>query len=163
MSLKDAHFVNVAGVSGTTAGSPIADFNAGGTISDTVCMSKYNKAYFLLSWGVGTTGTTTVTAIPIDSVGGTTTTAIPFRYKIITTPDTNAAWVTASSLLTTAASHKMYVFEVNADDLPLVSGVKYEYVYLNFADTNSDPLLGGCIIIMDEPRIAEDVSDTVTA
>ena len=163
--MSQFHWVMPPGVAGTTAGSPIADFNADQTISDTVCMGKYRTAYFQLFWGVGTTGTTTITAIPLTAVGGTATTAIPFQYKRISATETNTdwAWATSNSLLTTAGSHQIYVMKVSADDLPQVAGVTYEYVKLNFADTNSDPLIGGCIIFMADPRYDEDTLDAVTA
>ncbi len=164
MSLKDAHFCQVTSSSGTLAGTPLADFCEGSPISDTVSMAKYNKAYFIMYWGAVTgSPTETLTVIPISKVGGTTTTAIPFRYKHITVPDTNAPWVAASTVVTSAIASGMCIIEVNADDLPLVSGVKYEYCYLNIAELVDNIKLGGVIIIMDEPRIAEDVTDIVTA
>jgi hypothetical protein len=57
----------------------------------------------------------------------------------------------------------MEIIEVNAEDLPLVSGVKYEYVKLTITEADNGAKLGGVIIIMDEPRYAQDVSETVTA
>ena len=156
-NVQDVHWVLVQGVSGTTAGSPISDFNSGGTITDTVCMSKYNTAYFQIFWGVGTTGTTTITAIPIDSVGGSTASAIPFLSKKCSSTDTNTAWAAASSLLTTAGSHQMTIVKVCAADLP----IGYEYVYLNLAETASSALIGGCIVMMADPRYAQDTTETV--
>ncbi|KKN71415.1 hypothetical protein LCGC14_0421370 [marine sediment metagenome] len=164
MSLKDAHFHQVLTVDGTTAGTPLADQFDSGIDSDIVSMAKYNKCYFFLYWGVGATGTLTLTVIPCDDATPTnTTTAISFRYKIVTAPDTNAAWATSASLITTAGSSQIYVIEVSGEDLPLVSGVKYEYVKLNIAETDNVPKIGGVIIIMDEPRYAEDTTDLVTA
>lgn len=161
MSLKDAHFVMPPSTSDTLAGSPVADFVGTHVPTDTVSFAKYNKAYFVIFQGVGTAGTHTITAVPYSAVGGSTTTAIPFRYKIISSTDTNAAWVAASTLTTTAGSDQIWVIEVNADDLPLVSGVKYEYCSVLITAVDSTAVLGGCIIIMDEPRYAEDTTDTV--
>jgi len=161
MSLKDAHFVMPPSTSDTLMGSPIADMIGTHVPSDTVSFKKYNKAYFVMFQGVGTAGTHTLTVVPCASVGGSTTTAIPFRYKIISSTDTNAAWVAASTLTTSAGSDQIWVIEVNAEDLPLVSGVKYEYAYLYALAVDSTTVLGGCIIIMDEPRYAQDVSETV--
>lgn len=157
-STQDVHFVLVPGVSGTTAGSPIADFNSGGTVTDVVCMSKYHTAYFMIFWGVGTTGTTTITAIPTDDVLHTNhATAIPFLSKKCSSTDTNTAWAASSSLLTTTGSHQMTIVKVCADDLP----IGYEYVMLNLAETAASALLGGCIIMMADPRYAEDTTDSV--
>jgi len=166
MSLKDAHFHQITTVDGTTAGTPFVDQYDTSINSDVVSMAKYNKCYFIYYWGTnaGTAGTETLTVIPCDDADASnTTTAIPFRYKYITQPDTNAAWVAASTVTTEAAVSGMTIIEVNADDLPLVSGVKYEYVKLASAETVNGAKLGGIIIIMDEPRYAQDVSETVTS
>ena len=161
--MSQFHFVMPTG-STALAGGAIADFTDSGTITDTVCMSKYRTAYFIVHWGVGATGTITVTAIPIDSVGGTTTTAIPFQYSRISATETQTdwAWATSNTYATTAGSSQIYIFKVSADDLPLVSGVKYEYVYMNLAQLVNSELLGGCIIMMADPRYDEDTLDAVT-
>lgn len=163
MSLSDAHFVMPTGASGSLAGSPIADFVGAGAISDTVSFRKYNTAYFVLFQGVGTAGTHDLTVIPISSVGGSTATAIPFQYKTVSSVDTNTAWAWATSdtFLTSAGSHQIWIIKVNATDLPLVSGSKYEYAYLNISDNDGTAVLGGCIIIMDDPRYAQDITETV--
>ena len=160
MSMKDAHFCQVTSSAGTLAGTPLTDFAEGGPISDTVSMSKYNKVYFIVYWGAVTgSPRETLTVVPITKVSGSITTAIPFRYKHITTPDTNAAWVAATTVYTNAAASGMCIIEVNAADLP----IGYEYCYLSIAEYVDNLKLGGCIIIMDEPRYAQDVSEVVTA
>jgi len=165
MSLKDAHFHQITTADGTIAGTPLADQFDSNIDTDVVCMSKYNKCYFLMYIGaVSSTPTQTLTVIPCnDADASATNTAIPFRYKIVTSPDTNSVWTASSSLLTTTGASQIYVIEVNADDLPVVSGVKYEYIYMHIVETAGDGCLAGVIIIMDEPRYAEDVTDTVTA
>ena len=165
MSLKDAHFCQITTNDGVTAGTPLADQFDTAISSDIVSMAKYNKCYFLYYWGTnaGTAGTETLTVVPCDDKDpSNTTTAIPFRYKLCTTPDTNGAWVAASTYATTAIVSGLVIIEVNAADLPLVSGVKYEYVKLLSTELVNGAKLGGIIIVMDEPRIAEDISDTVT-
>ncbi len=161
MSLKDAHFSLLAGVTGTTIGAPIADSMQGGTISDTVKLSKYNTAYFCLLLGIrtGTTAVPVCTIIPIDAVGGNTTTAIPFHYKLVATPDTNAPWVAASTYTVVTGHNQAIIFRVEADDLPM----GYEYCYLNLTEPQDDPQVGACLIIMENPRFAEDTTDTVTS
>jgi len=163
MYSDDIHFVMPTGVADTLAGSPIADFGGSGTVSDTVCFEKYKTAIFVFFWGVGTTETPTFTVLPVPTVGGSATTAIPFQYKKVTATDTNTAWTwaTSNSLLCDAASDQIYALKVSAADLPLVSGVKYEYAYVNVAISNADALIGGCIIMMMDPRIAEATSDSV--
>ena len=165
MGLKDAHFHQITTVDGTTAGTPFADQFDTTIGSDIVSMGKYKKCYFLYYWGTnsGTAGVETLTVVPYDNAAGSNAgSAIPFRYKAITQPDTNAAWVTASTYDTAAIVSGLVVIEVKADDLPLVLGVKYEYVKLLSTEETNGAKLGGIIIIMDEPRYAEDVTDTVT-
>ena len=167
--MSQFHWVMPASTADTLAGSPVAAFAGTGTVSDTVCMSKYRTAYFQFFWGVGTTEVLTFTVIPITAVSGTTTTAIPFQYKRVSSTETNTdwAWATSDSLLTTAGSDQMYILKVSADDLPQVSvssavAVTYEYCYVNVAVTTDDALIGGCIIMMDDPRYDEATLDAVT-
>ncbi len=165
MSLKDAHFCQMTSENGVYAGTPYADQFDTAIKSDIVSMVKYNKAYFLYYWGTnaGTTGIETLTIIPCDDASASATeTAIPFRYKACTQPDTNAAWVAASTYDTAAIVSGLVVIEVNAENLPTVSGVKYEYCYLQSTEDTNGAKLGGIIIIMDEPRFGEDTTDTVT-
>ncbi len=158
-NVQDVHWVMPIGAAGSLAGSPISDFVAAGTISDTVSFAKYNTAYFLLFHGVGTAGTNDLTVLPIEKPGGTATTAIPFQYKRVSSVDTNTAWVwaTSNTLLTTVGSDQLYVIKVSADDLP----TGYEYAYLNISDNDGAALIGGCIIMMADPRYAQDTTETV--
>ncbi len=159
--MSDFHFVMPTG-STSLAGGAIADFHDSGTVTDVVSMAKYETAYFIIHWGVGVTGEITITAVPITEPGGTTTTAIPFMYKRVSAGETNTAWTASSSLATTAGSSQIYVIKVKASDLPVVSGNVYEYVYLSLAQLVNDPLLGGCIIMMADPRFNEATLDAVT-
>jgi hypothetical protein len=155
--MSDFHIVMPTG-STSLAGGAIADFQDSGTVSDVVSMKEYETAYFLVHWGVGTTGTSTITALPIDEPGGTATTAIPFQYKRMSAGETNTAWTTSSSLATTAGSEQVYMIKVKASDLP----AGYPYVYLNIAELVNGALLGGCIILMADPRYNEATLDAVT-
>ena len=164
--MSEFHFVASTPTAGTQAGLPIADFADGGTITDIVSMRKYETAYFMIYFGdtTGGTCTLTLTVIPCDdALASNTTTAIPFRYKRVSSGETNTAWTASSSLLTTVGDHQMYVIMVKTEDLPMVSGETYEYVYVNIAETTNDPALGGCIIMMADPRYNESTLDLVTA
>lgn len=162
-SVQDVHWVMPPSTSDTLAGSPVADMIGTDVPSDTVCFAKYKTAYFIWFWGVGTAGTQALTVVPISAVGGTTTTAIPFQYKRIHTTDNNGAWTQATSntVTTTAGSDQIYIVRVSSDDLPLVSGVKYEYAYSLATAVDSTAILGGCIVMMADPRYAEDTTDAV--
>ena len=165
--MSDFHFVTGTGAAGALAASAVADFNDGGCASDIVSMKQYETCYFIVHWGVATGGTATptITVTPCDdATPTTTTTAIPFQYKRVSAGETNTAWTTSSSLLCTAGSHQVYVIKVKAQDLPSVSNVVYEYVRCDLAETtNNDPLVGGIIIAMADPRYNEDTLDAVTA
>ncbi len=166
MSLHNAHFHQITTVDGTTAGTPLADQFDTAIASDIVSMAKYKKCYFIMYWGTnaGTAGTETLTVVPCDdATPSNTTTAIPFKYKSITQPDTNTAWTAASTYGCSARISGMEIIEVDAADLPVVSGVKYEYVKLQITELVDGAKLGGVIIILDEPRYAEDTTDLVTA
>jgi len=162
-NVQDVHWVMPTGVSDVLAGAPISDFVGTSVPTDTVCFKKYNTAYFLIINCLGTAGTHAITAIPYDSVGGTATTAIPFMYKRCHTTDTNTAWAwaTSNTVTTTAGSDQIYIVKVSADDLPIVSGVKYEYCSLLLTAVDSTAVLGGCIIMMADPRYAQDTTETV--
>ena len=164
--MSDFHFVTGTGAAGSLAASAIADFNDGGSSTDIVSMTKYEEAYFILHWGVGTTGTVTPTVVPCDdATPSNTTTAIAYEYKRISGGETNTAWTaaTAAGFETTAGSHQVYVIKVRASNLPVVSGNVYEYIRLDLAETTNAALLGGVIVMMAKPRFNEATLDTVTA
>ena len=164
--IHNAHFHQVTSVNGSLAGTPYADQFDTAIVSDVVSMAKYKKCYFLYYWGTnaGTAGTEALTVIPCDNATpDNVTTAIPFKYKACTQPDTNGVWTAASTYTTAAVVSGLVIIEVDAADLPLVSGVKYEYVKLQSTEAVNGEKLGGIIIIMGEPRYAEETTDTVTA
>jgi hypothetical protein len=166
MGFRDFHFVAAAPTAGTQMGMPIADYNAGGSISDIICMSKYKTAYFMLLLGArtGSTAAPVLTVVPCtDAAGGTTTTAIPFHYKRVSSGETNTAWTSSSSLTVTTGNNQAYIIAVKAEDLPQVSGVTYEYCYVNSTEPANDPQVGAMLIVMDDARYAEDTPDAVTA
>lgn len=163
--MSDFHFVTGTGASGGLCASPIADFNASGSETDIISLKLYEEVYFILHWGVGTTGTVTPTVIPYaTAVASNPASAIGYDYKRVSSGETNTEWTAAGTagFTTTAGSHQIYIIRVRAKTLPTVSGVVYEYVRLDLADTNSAALLGGCIIMMAKPRYNEATLDAVT-
>ena len=166
MDNQSFHWVATPSTAGTLAGTPVADYAAGGTKSDIVSFAKYKTAYFQIILGarVGTTAASVITAIPCDDAAASNeTTAISFDYKRVSATDTNAAWTTASTLTTTTGDDQAYIVRVRAENLPLVSGVKYEYAYVNITEDADDPQVGAVLIMMSDPRYNEDVTDTVTS
>src|SRR6266850_1868481 len=62
---------------------PVADFlvNGAGVASDVINMKLYEYVRFILFWGVGATGTNTLTIEACDNVTPSNTVAVPFFYR----------------------------------------------------------------------------------
>lgn len=144
---------------------PVADFNDSTQYTQGVNCKNYNKARFIYYKGVGTTGTSTLTvlagsdAVTAGAVGPTASTAIPFRYKAITSGDTEGAYTdaTTSGFTTTAGSSQLYVIEVDVSQL---GDTGYNYLYLKMVEVVNSPVLGGVLVELYGPRFAQDVPAT---
>ena len=147
---------------------PVADFNDSTKYTAGVNCKGYNKAVFLMHKGVGTTGTATMTVlagsdyVAQGATGPTASTAIPFRYKAITTSDTEGAFtdVAAAGVATVAGSSQIYVIEV---DLSQLGDTGYNFLYLKMVEVVNDPVLGGILIGLYGARYAQDIPATVLA
>lgn len=137
----------------------VADAFAGTVSSDIVNMKAYSGVTFIVHKGVGATGTSTITVEACDDVSASNTTAIPFRYKAITTGDTEGALTAATTtgFLTTAGSSQLYVIEVDAEEL---GDTGYGYVRLTATESVDSPVLGGILVLAHGPRFAQDVPAT---
>lgn len=137
----------------------VADAFAGTVYSDIVNMGDYSGCTFIRHEGVGTTGTSTLTVEAVDDVSGTNQTAIPFRYKVMTTNDIEGALTvaTAAGFATTAGSSDLYMIEVDSEEL---GDTGYQYVRLKMVEVANDPVLGGVLIFMTGNRSAQDVPAT---
>ena len=137
----------------------VADAFDGTVYSDIYNMGDYHSIVFIIHKGVGTTGTSTITVEASDDVSATNTTAIPFRYKAITTGDTEGALTaaTTSGFTTTAGSSQLYVVEVDSAEL---GDTGYQYVRLAAVEVADDPVLGGILAIGYGNRYAQDVPAT---
>ena len=138
---------------------PVADAFSGTVRTDVVNMNDYSAVTFILYHGVGTTGTSTLTVEACDDVSASSTTAIPFRYKVMTSSDTQGALTaaTTSGFTTTAGSSDIYVIEADAEE---IAGTGYQYVRLNAVESANDPVLGGVLILLHGARYAQDVPAT---
>src|SRR5690606_17891631 len=138
---------------------PVADAFNGTVSSDIVNMKDYSHATFVVYKGVGATGTSTITVEACDDTSGSNTTAIPFRYKAITSGDTEGSLTTATAagFTTTAGSSQIYVIEVAAEEL---GDTGYGYVRLTATEVANDPVLGGILILLHGARYAQDVPAT---
>lgn len=137
----------------------VADAFAGTVRSEVVNMEAFGRALFVLHKGVGTTGTSTITMEASDDVSATNVTAIPFRYRICTTGDTWGALTDAAAagFATTAGSSQLYAIEVDAAEL---GDTGYNFLSMKCVEVVNDPVLGGILIFLHEPRYGQAISAT---
>jgi hypothetical protein len=149
--MEEVHFVHV-GTSSNIAS--YADFTTTNPATDIVSMKNYQRCTFVVIYGAGAVGTSTITVEACATASGTTQ-AIAFNYRACTTPDT---WgeVTAcdSAGFTTAANaDKMYLIEVNAAELYST----YSFVRLQFTEVDSTAVDGTVIAILSQPRYIQGI------
>ena len=120
---------------------PVADAFAG-TMNTDIVRVRGEGVLFVITKGVGTTGTSTITVDACDDVTPSNTTAVAFMYRISTTPDTWGDWTqaTATGFTTTAGSNQMYEVYCPADEL---AAAGYGYARLTAVEVANDPVLGG--------------------
>ena len=140
----------------------IADAFSGTVSTDVVSMRDHVSVRFIVHWGVGVTGTTTLTVEACDDVVPTNTSAIPFWYRKMVgaaAPSAISA-VAATGQLTTAGSNQVVEVEVKAEQL---SASGYGFVRLTAVESVDSPLLGGVLIEMGKPRYPGRIPLTATA
>ena len=138
--------------------APVADFAAADTETDVVNMNLHDTVRFIVVWGVGTTGVIKFTVDACDDVVPTNTAKIPFWYRITAaggTPGTVTLADKDTGVSNTAGSDQIIEIEVRHNALA-ASG--YNYVRLVHDETTDDPILGGTLIQMGNPRFAGTVS-----
>jgi hypothetical protein len=139
---------------------PVADAFAGTTGSDIVDITGHQSATFIIYKGVGATGTSTVTVEACDDVTPSNTTAVPFYYRAITSNDTNGAMTAATTtgFATTAGSSQVYVVEVDEQEL---ASAGYKYVRLKMVEVVDSPVLGGILIVLNNPKFGYSTTNSV--
>jgi len=131
---------------------PVADFlvNGAGVASDVINMKLYEYVRFILFWGVGATGTNTLTIEACDDVVPTNQAAVPFFYRKSTAfgaiGGISFQPVPATGLLTTAGSNQIYELYTTAEYIAAASVNAYGYVRLKSVPGVASALLGGCLI-----------------
>jgi len=131
---------------------PVADFlvNGAGTASDVINMKQYEFVRFVLFWGVGATGTNTLTVEACDDVVPTNKVAVPFWYRQSVAFGTIGGIlfqpVPATGLLTTAGSNQIIELYTTAEYIAGASPNQYGYVRLKSVPGVASALLGGCLI-----------------
>jgi hypothetical protein len=132
---------------------PAADFMAGTVRTDVVECRSAVGVMFMIFRGDATAGTETgtVTVQACDDVTPTNTQAVPFRYRISTTPDTFGAWTeaTAAGFTMTAGDNQLYEVFVSAADLATYG---YGYARLQIVEVINDPVVGAILMAVVGPR-----------
>jgi len=133
---------------------PVANAFAGTVRSDVVRGGNHRSVTFVIYKAVGATGTATITVEANDDVTPSNSTAIPFKYRACTTGDTWGALTdaTTTGFATTAGSSQLYEIIVNTDEL---GNTGYKYLSLKSVEVVASPVLGGILIMMNQPRIAQ--------
>jgi len=159
--MSDFHFVAPAGDGAGVLGTPIADANAGGGVSDVVNMKGYFEAYFMLQLGArtGTTAAPVITLLSCDDVTPTNSQAIVFEYKLLSTNDVNSAWIAVASTGYTVVTGDDQVIVVRAKAQNAYLG--YEYMQLSLTEPANDPQVGALLVMMAKPRHNEATLETV--
>jgi len=139
--------------------APVADAFAGTVYTAPINMESFHHVSFIIQTGVGATGTSTITVLASDDISRTHTTAIPFNYQECVSGDTFGATIAATTagFTTTAGSNKMYKIEV---DNQALASTGYGYIALKAVEVVNDPVLGGVLAVLTEPRYGQDVFAT---
>jgi hypothetical protein len=137
---------------------PVADFlvNGAGTASDVISLKKHEYVRFVLFWGVGATGTNTLTVEACDDTVPTNQTKVPFWYRVSTAFGAIGTITfqptAATGLLTTAGSNQIVEIFTSAE---YVAATGYTYVRCKSVPGVASPLLGGCLIELIGPRFGD--------
>jgi hypothetical protein len=128
---------------------PVADFlvNGAGVATDVVNLQRHEAVRLILFWGVGATGTNTLTVEACDDVVPTNKVAVPFWYRQSTAFGAIGAVafqpVPATGLLTTAGSNKVVELYTTAE---YVAATGFGYVRMKSVPGVASALLGFCLI-----------------
>lgn len=131
---------------------PVADAFSG-TVNTDILEVDAEGVLFVITKGVGTTGTSTITVDACDDVTPTNTTAVAFMYRTSTTPDTWSAWTqaTTTGFTTTAGSNQMYEIYCDASEL---GAEGYAYARLTAVEVVDAAVLGGVNAYLINPNYA---------
>jgi hypothetical protein len=140
----------------------VADAFSGTVHSDVFSMKNHNRGLFIVHWGVGTTGTVTLTVEACDDVVPSNTSAIPFTYRVTVGAAAPGAITAAAAagFTTTAGSAQIIEIEFPVENLA-ASG--YSFVRLTSVEVVNDPILGGVLFQALEPRFPNAVQASIVA
>ena len=133
--------------------APVADFAGSDPVySDVISMARHARVRFIVVWGVGTTGTIKFTVEACDDVVPTNVSAVAFTYRVTAsggTPGTITATTASTGYTNDAGSNQILECEIESSAL-LAAG--YGFVRLKMDEITNDPILGGILVELLEPR-----------
>lgn len=138
---------------------PAADAFAGANVrSDIYNMENYDEITFVIHKGVGTSGKSTILVNTCTTAGGTGRTPIAFKYKTVTTGDTEGTLsdATDTGFTTGAGSSELYLVSVKASDLAAGDS----FVELEMDEDTDNPVVGSTLAILTGARYAGDSNPT---
>ena len=134
--------------------------------SDVINLSAWEGVVFIVTKLAGATGTATATINSCDNVTPSTATAVAFRYRYSTTPDTFTAWAdaTSSGVAITAGADEVWEFAIASSDLykgTATAPVNDQYVRLVLTETESTAVDGSVATILYGPKYGHEIPGTV--
>ncbi len=135
---------------------PAADPLAGNTETDIVDFSEFHRILFVIYAGASASGTQTVTVQACSTITATATTAVTFRYREITSGDTEGdiTAATTAGFTTTSGASRIVAIEVAEDE---VAATGYTYVRAKFVEVDSTAQIQG-VLIVGEKKVARATS-----
>ena len=140
------------------------DMFNGNITSDVANLKDCEGALFIVTKLDGATGTATATVESCDDVTPTTSTAVTFRYRVATTPDTFTAWSTSASLSITAGANEVWEIAIASSDLykgTETAPVNDQYVRLVLTEVDSTAVDGGVVTMLYGPKYGHEIPGTV--
>ncbi len=135
---------------------PAADPMAGNTETDIVDFSEFHRVLFVVYAGASSGGTQTITVQACSTITASATTAVTFKYREITSGDTEGDITTATTagFTSTAGASRIVAIEVAEDE---VAATGYTYVRVKFVEVDSTAQVQG-VLIVGEKKVARAIS-----
>ncbi len=148
---------------------PVADAFDGDPTTDYVSLENYRKATFLIHTGDATGGTAdgVVTVNAASAAAGTGAGAVAFNYRECLSSTSVDTWgartaAAAAGFAMTAGDNRMYAVEITAAEVEALDPGN-SFVSLTVTEDTDDPIVGGIICILSDPRYPSDVPTTAIA
>lgn len=135
------------------------------TQSDVINMANYGHASIIISVGVAATPTFAMTLEYCDDNSPTTDTAMAFNYRKMTdgagaTDTLGALTAATSSGITLDTAQVTTIIEIDAIEIPTASSSTESRLAVKFTDPSAADSYISCVVILSEPRFAQNTPHT---